>query len=109
MLKVFVLGMRSSLPDGWLLAKTRALRSGPVNKVYVRLERKLQTFLRGLMVGAQRKPWAHRAIPEATKESRRRFLARENRPLPELIAALSLKYPARGSSTLGDLVKVAAT
>jgi hypothetical protein len=33
-----------SLPDGWLLAKTRALRSGPVNKVYVRLERKLQHF-----------------------------------------------------------------
>jgi hypothetical protein len=44
MLKVFVLGMRSSLRDGWLLAKTRALRSGSVNKVYVRLERKLQYF-----------------------------------------------------------------
>jgi hypothetical protein len=43
------------------------------------------------MVGAQRKPWAHRAIPEATKESWRRFLARENRPLPKLIAALEQK------------------
>jgi hypothetical protein len=43
------------------------------------------------MVDAQRKPWAHGPIPEATKESWRRFLARENRPPPKLIAALEQK------------------
>jgi hypothetical protein len=38
-----------------------------------------------------RKQLTIKALPEATKESWRRFLARENRPLPELIAALEQK------------------